>query len=152
MENYKNELTNFWIDASGNVGMVIDGKMEYPEHGVTADILLTAKLKVTKSYYQLYVKIYDIMSREIILNKSFVNHNKKYRALAHELSDEIVLIFYGERGIAHSKVVFSNNRDRHKEIYVIDYDGYNLKKLTNHKSISIFPRWSPAIFPYRGII
>jgi TolB protein len=108
------------------------------------EAILTAKLKVTKSYYQLFAKLYDVATGEVIMEKSFVSESKNYREIAHRLNDEIVFRFTGEKGIAHTKVVFSNNATGKKEIYVVDYDGYNLKRLTHHRSISIFPRWSPG--------
>ncbi|MFH0843982.1 MAG: Tol-Pal system beta propeller repeat protein TolB, partial [Pseudomonadota bacterium] len=32
----------------------------------------------------------------------------------------------------------------HKEIYVSDLDGHNIKQITSDKSIALFPRWSPS--------
>ena len=107
------------------------------------DVVLVVKVKVTDKYYQAFAKLYDLASCETAMNKSFTSYARDYRELAHMINDEIVLMFRGEPGIAHSKIVFSNDRSGHKEIYIIDYDGYNLKRLTSHKSISIFPRWSP---------
>ncbi|NLO92224.1 MAG: hypothetical protein GX410_09590 [Elusimicrobia bacterium] len=64
------------------------------------------------------------------------------RAAAHRLADEIIWRLTGKKGIAHSKIAFSNDSTGHKEIYVVDYDGQGLVRLTADKSINLLPRWS----------
>jgi len=106
-------------------------------------VLLTATVKKMDTGCQLLAKLYDVTTGECIFEKIFIDTQDNYRSLAHELNDTIVEKFTGERGIAHTKIVFSNNSTGYKEIYVIDYDGYNLKRLTDDKSINLLPRWSP---------
>jgi len=65
------------------------------------------------------------------------------RRIAHRISDEVILRLTGERGIASTKIVFSNDSTGNKEIYTIDYDGKGLVRLTNERSIAILPRFSP---------
>jgi TolB protein len=33
--------------------------------------------------------------------------------------------------------------DKAKEIFVMDYDGYNVRRLTHNNSINVSPSWSP---------
>ncbi|MBN2420551.1 MAG: PD40 domain-containing protein, partial [Deltaproteobacteria bacterium] len=49
----------------------------------------------------------------------------------------------GIKGMFSSRFLFVNNSTGNKEIYICDFDGYNIKKLTSDKSIALFPRWSP---------
>jgi len=108
-----------------------------------ADVLLTASLNITGSNGELSAKMYDVNTGKIIFNKSFTDRENDWRKLAHELSDEIVLRFTGENGIAHTKIVFANDGTGNKEVYTVDYDGYNLKRITDDKSINLFPKFSP---------
>jgi len=107
------------------------------------DVILVGKLKIKEKNCMLTAKLYEVESGEIIFEKDFKGTIENYREIAHEINDEIVLRFTGQRGIAHSKIVFVNDSTGSKEIYVVDYDGFNIKKLTNYNSISIFPKWSP---------
>lgn len=65
------------------------------------------------------------------------------RAAAHKFSDDIVETITGNKGIASSKIAFSASRTGRKEIYTADYDGSNVKQLTNDGSISVAPALSP---------
>ena len=43
-----------------------------------------------------------------------------------------------------AKVAFTSSRDGNAEIYVMNRDGSNVQRLTNHPSIDVTPTWSPA--------
>jgi TolB protein len=62
--------------------------------------------------------------------------------MAHTFADEIVLFLTSKRGIAMTSIAFYSDRDGSKEIYLMDYDGHDQRRLTAHKSISMSPSWS----------
>src|SRR5262245_2149100 len=65
------------------------------------------------------------------------------RTAAHRFADEIVLkIGGGIPGVGQTSICFASDRTGNKEIWVMDYDGYGQHAITNHRSISLTPRWS----------
>ena len=44
---------------------------------------------------------------------------------------------------AQARIAFTSNRDGNSEIYVMDADGENLQRLTNHPDSDFHPSWSP---------
>jgi len=65
------------------------------------------------------------------------------RSAAHRFADEIVIkIGGGIPGVALTQIAFVSDRTGNKEIWVMDYDGYGQHAITNHRSISLTPRWS----------
>lgn len=65
------------------------------------------------------------------------------RALGHRVADDVVKAATGRDGIARTRIGFINNQTGHKEVYVMDYDGDGVKRLTDDKSIDLLPRFSP---------
>ncbi len=66
------------------------------------------------------------------------------RRYAHQFADEIVSrLSGGLTGIASTKIAFISSRSGNKEVWEMDYDGANQRQLTNLKTISLTPRWSP---------
>ena len=43
-----------------------------------------------------------------------------------------------------TRIAFSSNRDGNPEIYVMNRDGSNVRRLTNHPANDITPTWSPS--------
>ena len=64
------------------------------------------------------------------------------RAAAHQFADDIVETLTGNKGIAGSRIAFVSTRSGRKEIYTADYDGSNVKQLTQDGSISVNPSLS----------
>jgi len=67
------------------------------------------------------------------------------RAMAHRWADEIVyrLTAGASQGIASTKIAYSSRRGNAKEIYVMDYDGYNPQAFTHNGTNNLFPNWAP---------
>jgi TolB protein len=75
-----------------------------------------------------------------VLTKTF---NGNTRDKVHAYADEIIETLTGSKGIAHSKVAFVGSHTGHKEIYVADADGANVRQLTSDGTISVGPKLSP---------
>ncbi|MBI5396055.1 MAG: PD40 domain-containing protein [Verrucomicrobia bacterium] len=77
------------------------------------------------------------------------------RSVAHQMADEIVRQVAQKRGIAQTKIAFIANGTGQKELYVMDYDGANVKRMTNDRSLTVRPRFGPnrstlVFTSYRG--
>ena len=81
-------------------------------------------------------------NNKVILSKTYQGSVQDLRRVTHQIADEIVQAITNQRGIARTKIAFVLTRT-HKELAVMDYDGYNVRQITEDKSISVRPRWSP---------
>ena len=75
---------------------------------------------------------------------------KRYRApvaalprTAHMLANEIVRTLNGRPGVFLSQIAFASNRTGNWEIWLMDWDGANQRRITSHGTISILPSWAP---------
>lgn len=75
----------------------------------------------------------------VVLQKSYSGGT---RAAVHQFADDIVETLTGKKGIASSKIAFVATRTGRKEIYTADYDGANVRQITNDGSISVAPALS----------
>jgi TolB protein len=66
-----------------------------------------------------------------------------FRMAVHAAADEIVRWATGDPGKAASRISFVLDGRGGKEIYVIDYDGENVQRITSDGSIALSPAWSP---------
>jgi TolB protein len=66
------------------------------------------------------------------------------RHIAHEFADAIIArLGGGINGIAESKIFYVSSRTGHKEIWEMDYDGFNQHQITHLGQIALSPRISP---------
>jgi TolB protein len=107
-----------------------------------ASMLLAGELKLEGDRLVLEGRLIDLASRQTIVGKRYRGTFDLSRRIAHTFADEIVLFLTSKRGIAMTGIAFYSDRDGHKEIYMMDYDGWDQRKLTAHQSISMSPSWS----------
>lgn len=90
-------------------------------------------------------RLYDLTSPDfrLLTGQRYTSSPNRHRQIAHKFSDEVVLQFTGEPGIAQTKIAYVSTQTGSKEIYVMDYDGFNPFRLTQFNSISLLPSWSP---------
>ena len=71
--------------------------------------------------------------------------DEDFRMAVHRASDQVVQWATGEPGMAASRVAFSLTTEQgNKELYLIDSDGENLRRITNYNSITLSPSWHPS--------
>ncbi|MFC1838263.1 Tol-Pal system beta propeller repeat protein TolB [Thermodesulfobacteriota bacterium] len=99
------------------------------------------------------IRLYDPYTGKQEFGVRRLGKINEYRYLMHRIGNEVIKNYTGSNGIFLSKFLFVNNSTGDKEIYICDFDGQNVKKLTSDKSIALMPRWSPdgENFAYNSI-
>ena len=97
-------------------------------------------------------RLFDVQSGQQVTGKSYpsdvprtgaLRANPNLRNIAHAFADEAVLYYTGIPGVASTSIAFVSDRRGPKEIYVIDYDGFGLQRITNDGGLSLSPAFSP---------
>lgn len=105
-------------------------------------------IKWSCSANKFVMTVHSIITMKEVL-KLEINHPKNInRAQIHDLNDRAYFSLFQKRTVFNSKIVFSGavewaSRRSIKEIYIVDFDGYGLEKLTQHKGIALAPAFSP---------
>ncbi len=91
------------------------------------------------------MRLYDLTSPEqrLIASKRFEQPTASARRLAHKVADEVVYQFTGEPGVADTKIAYISRASGAQEVYMMDYDGAAVTRLTSNRSIVLSPAWSP---------
>jgi TolB protein len=89
-------------------------------------------------------RLFDLYSSNQLYGQEIRVDRDHYRLAAHRFSEEAIRQIDGTPGIGTTEIFFSGIAGpNQKEIYVADYDGANIRKLTNHQSLSIMPDIAP---------
>jgi TolB protein len=110
---------------------------------IGADLLLKGSYNCIGQSVELEVRLFDVFRGQQILGKRILGRVDEYRNLMHRIGNDIIYLLTGQKGMFLSKIAFVGNATGYKEIYVADYDGYNVQQITHDRSIALFPRWSP---------
>ena len=109
------------------------------------DYLTFGNLQVYDSGVVVEAFLYDAKTREQVLGRRYtVSDESMIRQVAHQVADQIVyqLSSGASRGVAQTQIAFSSLKGSSKEIYVMDYDGENVRTITANGGINKFPEWA----------
>ncbi len=110
---------------------------------IGTDLLIKGTYTCIGNNVEVEIRAFDPFEGKQIFGKRYIEKIADYRLLMHRAGNDIFLKITGHKGIFLSKFLFDNSSTGNKEIYICDFDGYNLKRVTNEKAIAQFPRWSP---------
>jgi len=110
---------------------------------IGADLLVKGGYSTVGESVEVEVRLFDVFRGRQILGKRILGRTNEARDLMHRIGNDIVYLLTGQKGIFLTKMAFVGTATGHKEIYVCDYDGHNLRQITNDRSIALLPRWSP---------
>jgi TolB protein len=115
--------------------------------GIGAKILVVTRAEVTSAELTLEVRVHFVDSGQSMLAKRYSGRPDNPRVFAHQASDDIMALTQ-YRGVARTRIAFTSDRDaskekRSKELYIVDYDGFNPRRVTVNGSLNILPAWSP---------
>ncbi|HEY6359634.1 MAG TPA: Tol-Pal system beta propeller repeat protein TolB [Vicinamibacterales bacterium] len=119
-----------------------------------ADAVIFGSVRRTGNDITVQVRLFNVRTQQSVFGKEYAGTITNPRLYAHTISDEIHQEQRALRGVARTKLAFTSDRNRErvagpidnrevKEIYISDYDGANVRRITTNRQLNITPSWSP---------
>lgn len=112
---------------------------------IGTEFLIRGGYKVVGATISLEIYAYNVNLGQLVIGKKYETPLNARRKLAHTFSNDFVKAVTGKESFfLHQIVVSVDNGPRsHREIFTMDWDSYNAKQISSHRSIAISPDWSP---------
>lgn len=112
---------------------------------IGAEFLIRASFSIAADTVTLETYTYHVPRGTVVLGKKYRGPIAGVRKIAHTFCNDLLEALTGKQGMFLSKIVAASDRGGggFREIYVMDWDGSNVQKITNHKSVTLSPAWSP---------
>lgn len=110
-----------------------------------AEVLVDTLVEVSGDQVSAEARVYDLKSHKLVFGKRYTGGASFVPRIAHAVADDIVKYFTGKSGAFMTSIVFSSDRDGGRgvrELYTMDFDGRNQRRLTEYRSLTINPSWS----------
>ena len=137
------EIVNEGSYIESKTAGIRPGEFRFRDWTVTGSIgLAKTKLEVSEDI-RAEVWVYDIPGEQKLGAKAFRAEAKNMRNIAHKVANEIIFQLTGKQSTFNTRFSCSGDFSGNKEIYIVDFDGYNKRKITKNGSINLQPSWSP---------
>ena len=134
--------SNAYIEPEG-IGVRL-GDFRFSDWEITnATALAKTKLSLEDNILSTEVWTYDVSGARKLSGKLFRAKPDKIRTLAHRSASEIIYQITGQHVPFNTRFACIGTQTGNKELYIMDFSGENVTRLTKNKSINIKPSWSP---------
>lgn len=111
---------------------------------IGAEFLIRGSFSIAGNSLSLETYVYNVSRGTAVLAKKYKGTVGTVRRIGHTFANDFMESLTGTKGVFLSRITVSSDRGgkKMKEIYVMDWDGANVDKITNHKSVALSPTWS----------
>lgn len=135
--------SNMFLQDPQQMGTEL-GEIKFSEWSfLGADMLIRGSYKLSGARLEVVFRLFDIVNQTQIMKKSYVDDATAVRQIVLRFADDMMFQLTGEPGIFNTRIAFVGDGTGHKEIYLADFDGANVRRLTSDNSIDLNPDWTP---------
>ena len=133
---------NTYVEKKGT--SVREGSFRFENwDSVDAVALAKSNLHVKDGRLRSEIWVYDIAKRQKLGAKAYSASPANVRTLGHRVANEIIRQLTGKDAPFNTRFSVVNDRSGSKEIYVMDFDGQNMQRITRNGEVNLQPQWSP---------
>jgi len=143
MDLFKFLERSAFIEDQKKAGLTIETFKLSDWTSIGTEFLIKSAVSSEGNSVAFEARLYDAFGSKQIIAKRYVARADDVKFLAHTFANDVVHVLTGLSGIFLTKIAMSCDRTKKKEIYIMDFDGTNVKQITSHRSIAFAPAWSP---------
>ncbi|MFO8111396.1 MAG: Tol-Pal system beta propeller repeat protein TolB, partial [Desulfosalsimonadaceae bacterium] len=88
-------------------------------------------------------RLFDPFRQELVFGKRYTGEVSDLRKMVLKFCDEMISRLTGDFGVFNTKIAFASETENGKALYICDFDGENLRRVTDGGHIALSPSWSP---------
>lgn len=132
------------VDPSLFSGMNLTDQVDYAAwQGMNADYLLLSTVYTSGNQLTLEGRLFDVKRKEMVTGKRIKGPLQEARVLGHNLAAVILDYLFGAGRFPTSQILFTSHLGNTEDIFLCDYDGRNLLRLTAMGILNVTPDVSP---------
>lgn len=112
-----------------------------------ADLLLNLRVssapRGADTEYFVDAYLYNMTGQLETPGKRYTGLRAALSRVAHSIANDLLRVINGQPGVFKTQIAFASDRSGAWEIYLMDWDGANQRRITNHNTMSILPSWAP---------
>lgn len=113
---------------------------DWSRHG--AEFVILGSYRNSGEEFSLELKLLDITAGRMIHGRRYQAPREMVRHLLLRFCDEVVEVLSGVKGVSQSQIAFVSDHGGHKEIYLADILGDNIRRVTRHQYLAVAPRFT----------
>jgi TolB protein len=120
-----------------------EGEIRFSDwRAVGSEYLVKGGFEENGETLSLEFRLYDVVEGMLLTGKRYTGKRMDEKAMVYRMAGEILQTLTGDEGVFNTEIVFTGKKDRFSDLYAVQFDGSDFRRLTNRKTITLLPRWS----------
>ena len=110
---------------------------------IGAEYLIRGTFRLNQSLLFAEMRLYDVVKGELITSQRYSGRSEEKVKMIMKMASDILMALSGDGSIFNTKIAFTIKKGQNSDIQTINFDGTGLAHITDLKSLTLSPRWSP---------
>ncbi|MGM0417398.1 MAG: DPP IV N-terminal domain-containing protein [Thermodesulfobacteriota bacterium] len=121
---------------------ITGSEIDFEKRKKNSELLVTCALYYNNDILEMELRLFDVLKKDLITGKRYKGKKEDLKKMLRRFASEVMEELFDNKGLFESRLAFVSDSSGEKEICLSDFDGSDISKLTNDKSIAISPSWS----------
>lgn len=144
-------MSGFFVGINKKAFLESQNQTDRPENridfgswtAVGAEYLVKGSYHQTGGILTAEFRLYDVTKGEPVIGKQYTGKIEEKSDMVRQFAREILYALTGNGVVFDTKIAFVIKKGRSSDIYVINFDGSKLARVTDDRFMKLSPRWSP---------
>ncbi len=110
---------------------------------IGAEYLIKGGFQADGRQFSAEFRLFDVVKGELIVGKRYTGTTDDKNRMVVQFANEVLQALTGESGLFDTRIAFVKKSTSAADLYTINFDGSDLRRITNYNSLTLSPRWSP---------
>ncbi|MDA8125259.1 MAG: Tol-Pal system beta propeller repeat protein TolB [Deltaproteobacteria bacterium] len=132
-----------FLEDPATAGITADGTRFADWATIGAEYLIKGGFLVEGKQLTTEFRLFDVVRGELVVGKRYVGTPDDKGRMVTQFAGEVLQALTGEAGLFDTRIVFVKKTGSAADLYTINFDGSDLKRVTDYRALTLAPRWSP---------
>jgi TolB protein len=121
-----------------------DGSIDHDAWlAIDADSMIETKIDVRDGRLDVVLQMHNNQAKSVEYAQRYGGTPEIVRRVAHKMASDVLNQVVGRPGVFLTRIAFVSAHGEGKELYLMDYDGARVRRLTTTGRLNLSPVWSP---------
>ena len=132
-----------FLEDSSQAGITEEGTRFADWSTIGAEYLIKGGFQADGRQLITEFRLFDVVKGELIVGKRYIGTSDDKNRMVMQFANEVLQALTGEAGLFDTRIAFVKKAASAADLYTINFDGSDLRRITNYNSLTLSPRWSP---------
>ena len=132
-----------FLEDPSKAGITGEGTRFADWMAIGAEYLIKGGFQAEGKQLTTEFRLFDVVKGELIVGKRYNGTPDDKNRMVVQFANEVIQALTGEAGLFDTWIAFVKKSGNTADLYTINFDGSDLRRITNYGSLALSPRWSP---------